>query len=103
MLTNNGTRIYPPGFPLAGLRRYRSQPVPAGNLVAQLGNRYLLRYLLPHQLGSLITGTNRRQHVTPTAYAPEETVSWLALPFPTQPRPYVLLLNPIHLTDVYGP
>ena len=103
MLINNGARIYPPGFPLASLRLLPSQPVPTSDLSTQLGKRYLLRYLLPHQVGTLTTGTTRRQHVTPTAYAPEETVSWLALPSPTQPRTYVLLLYPSQLTNVYGP
>ena len=48
-------------------------------------------------------GTGHRQYVTPTPYAPEEVVSWLALPAPDQQRPFVLVLDPTGLTDVYGP
>jgi hypothetical protein len=59
--------------------------------------------LLPSRLGTLLGGTNNPQYVTPTPYAPEETISWLALPLPNQPRPYGLLLDPDKLTDVYGP
>ena len=59
--------------------------------------------MLPHQVGTLLNGTTNRQFVTPTPYSPEETVSWLALPSPSQPRPYVLLLDPAQLQDVYGP
>jgi hypothetical protein len=88
--------IYSPGTPLSGMQLVK-------DLSNQLGKRYLLRYLLPHQLGTLLNGTSNRQYVTPTPYAPEETVSWLALPAPDQPRPYVLVLDPKKLTDVYGP
>jgi hypothetical protein len=66
------------------------------NLVDQLAGRYLLRYLLSAQLGTLTSGTSRTQFVTPTAYAPEETVSWLTLPPSAGHREWVLLLDPAH-------
>lgn len=69
----------------------------------ELGGRYLLRYLLPHQVGVHIEGTQESQWVTPTPYAPEETVSWLALPAPTQPRTLVLLLKPEMIDEIWGP
>jgi len=76
-----------------------------GRAVAkELGGRYLLRYLLPHQVGSYPAGSDDRQCVTPTPYAPRETVSWLALPAPRKTRPYVMLLDPSEITRrVWGP
>jgi hypothetical protein len=96
MLSNNGIHIYPQGTPLTGMS-------PVNNLSTQLSGRYLLRYLLPHQLGRFLNGTSTRQYVTPTPYAPEETASWLALPAPDQPRPYDLVLDPTQLHDVFRP
>ena len=96
MLINNGVNIHPPGTPLSGL-------TPVSNLSGELGGRYLLRYMLPYQVGRMIGGIGAPQHVTPTAYSPEETNSWLALPAPASPRSYVLLLNPSRLTNVVGP
>lgn len=73
------------------------------NLPDQLGGRYLLRYLLRSQLGTLTSGTSDTQFVTPTPYAPEETISWLTLPPASGSREWVLLLDPNQLTNVYGP
>ncbi len=81
-------------------------PQKSGQQVAnELGGRYLLRYLLSHQVGQFTVGSNHRQYVTPTAYSPEETISWLALPAPKQPRPYALLLDPARMpdTEILGP
>lgn len=70
---------------------------------AELGGRYLLRYLLPQQVGTYRRGSTQRHWATPTPYAPEETVSWLALPSPTQARLFVLLLDPAKIDDIWGP
>ena len=84
-------------------------PMKTGIVVAaELGDRYLLRYLLPDQV-SKVTEWNRNgssdpHWVTPTAYAPGETVSWSALPAPAQPRQYVMLLDPKKVArDILGP
>lgn len=69
----------------------------------ELGGRYLLRYLLSHQVGIHIQGTHESQWVTPTPYAPDETVSWLALPAPMQPRTFVMLLDPKEIDEIWGP
>lgn len=71
----------------------------------ELGGRYLLRYLLSHQVGQFTLGSNHRQYVAPTPYSPEETISWLALPAPRQPRTYALLLDPAGMpnTEILGP
>lgn len=69
----------------------------------ELGGRYLLRYLLSHQVGLYRNGSNERQYATPTPYAPEETISWLALPAPERPRPFVLILDPSKIVEVLGP
>lgn len=71
----------------------------------KLKGRRLLRYLLPYQVGwfksrpgiSRALWRNERQYVTPTPYSPEETISWLFLPSPRQPRTYVLVLDPIKI------
>jgi hypothetical protein len=88
--------IAPVGTPLATL------PV-VPNLSEQLGGRLLLRYLTRDKVGTLLAGVAHRQFVTPTPYAPGETVSWLALPPAPGPRTFVLLLQPHLLTDVRGP
>jgi hypothetical protein len=73
------------------------------DLEDQLGGRYLMRYLLASQLGTLTSGTTLEQFVTPTAYSPEETITWLTLPPSAGFREWVLLLDPASLTNVYGP
>src|SRR5437867_2581044 len=75
--------------------RVENLPRKTGRRVAaEIGGRYLLRYLLPYQVGRYTRGNSDLHFVTPTPYAPEETVSYLALPAPTEPRPFVLVLNP---------
>lgn len=69
----------------------------------ELGNRYLLRYLLPHQVGWFSRGSELRHYVTPTPYSPEETVLWLALPKPAQSRTFVMMLDPAMIGLLLGP
>jgi hypothetical protein len=84
---------------------------PAGDLpdktgaevAEELGGRYLLRYLLPNQVGQFVDGSIAQHFATPTPYAPEETVSYLALPAPTQPRTHVIVLDPGAIPRVLGP
>lgn len=90
------TVIDPIGTDTGSLRRVR-------DLVTELGGRLLLRYLLPEQVGELTRGTARPQCVTPTPYAPGETISWLGLPPASGPRTWVLLLDSHYLDDVRGP
>jgi hypothetical protein len=79
-------------------------PSKTGTQVAQeLGNRYLLRYLAAHQTGLHANGSEQRHFVTPTAYSAAETVSWLALPLPTQDRAFVLMLDPAKIETIVGP
>jgi hypothetical protein len=73
------------------------------DVARELGNRYLLRYLLPHQLGQFQNGSSGKHCLTPTPYSPEETISWLALPQPTEPRTYVMLLDPARISVILGP
>lgn len=94
---NRGSSIAPPGTPQSGL-----MPRNHNQVTRELGGRYLLRYLLPYHLQRYFSGgpnslqvfLNMGHYVTPTPFSPEETVPWLALPTPNQPRPYVLLLKP---------
>lgn len=90
------TPIFPAHTSLAALPLVTNLPV-------QLGGRYLLRYLMTSQLGTLRSGTSDTQFVTPTPYAPEETISWLTLPPAAGYREWVLLLDPTQLADVRGP
>ncbi len=95
---SHGVTIEPATTPLAGLTRR------SGTQVAdEIGGRYLLRYLLPHQVGTYTVGSGATHYVTPTPYAPEETVPFLALPRPTVPRPYALVLDPRQVDYIWGP
>jgi hypothetical protein len=68
----------------------------------ELGGRYLLRYLLPHQVTLFSAGATALQYATPTPYSSTETLHWLALPG-TLPRDYVLLLDPSLIPWIRGP
>ena len=85
--------------PDAGLQ-WRSGPAVA----AELGNRFLLRYLAPSQLGSFTSGSMGRRHwVTPTPYTPQDASTWLALPNAVNLRTSVMLLDPSKIPDIQGP
>jgi hypothetical protein len=98
MLSAHGVAIAASTVPTSALARKTGRQV-----AGELGERYLLRYLLPHQVGVKMGGSGEPHWVTPTAYAPEETISWLALPAPRDPRPYVMLLKPGEIADIWGP
>ncbi len=88
----------------AGVTPDDSLPPKSGRDVAiELGGRYLLRYMLPRQVGKYALGSPDRHFVTPTAYSPEDTVSWLYLPKPNEKRRYVMLLDPAKIPYVQGP
>lgn len=81
-----------------------SLPIRLGRDIAiELGGRYLLRYMFPHQVGQYALGSQDRHFVTPTAYSPEDAVSWLYLPKPTGKRPFVMLLDPAKVPYAQGP
>jgi hypothetical protein len=97
MLVAAGATIFPPNTPLAVM------PVRTGKQVAaELGGRLLLRYLLRSQYKQFTAANQQLQFVTPTAYAPAETVIWLALPNPT-PRHFALFLDPAQIPSICGP
>lgn len=98
MLSAHSVAIAPSSTPDRGLAMKTG-----GQVARELCGRYLLRYLLPHQVGRYTGGSTASHWVTPTAYAPEETISWLALPAPRDPRPYVMLLKPEEIADIWGP
>ncbi len=98
MLDRVGTLI---ARPLSGPTRPPSRP---GTEVAfHLGGRYLVRYLMASQVGEFSNGSARETYVTPTAFAPEETLIWLNLPLPTAPRTHALLLRPEKIDEIIGP
>jgi len=59
--------------------------------------------MLPAQLGRFRDGTSDPQYVTPTPYAPEETVSWLFLPRPESDRLFVMALDASKIPQIQGP
>jgi hypothetical protein len=75
---------------------------PGADIAAELGGRYLLRYLIRKQHRKFTAGSASLQFVTPTPYSPTEVISWLALPT-TARREFALFLNATHLSDVRGP
>jgi hypothetical protein len=98
MLANQGSTI------VAGTTPDDEVPSKSGREVfEELGGRFLLRYLLPSQTRVFLEDVARKHWVTPTPYSPEETISRLALPAPTQPREYVLILDPREIEEVRGP
>ena len=92
-------------------RRIAARSVPDGKLLersgedvaAELGGRYLLRYMMAHQVGQYADGSEDRHFATPTPYAPDDVTSWLYLPRPTGKRPFVMLLNPAKIPRILGP
>lgn len=76
---------------------------PGTDIAEELAGRKLLRYLTPEQVGLFLDGTDRSTYVTPTPYAPEETISWLFLTSPRVPRTHVLLLDPAKIPLIQGP
>lgn len=74
-----------------------------GQVASELGGRYLIRYVMRRQVGTFMNGTTSPQFVTPTPYASNDLVSWLALPAPLEPRPFALLLDPSRLGLIQGP
>jgi len=74
-----------------------------GQVADELGGRYLLRYVLPSQVGAFNNGSSSFHYVTCTPYSPEETIGQLALPNGTEPRSHVFVLQPMKLKKVLGP
>jgi hypothetical protein len=106
------SRVHVPGLgftPVRGTiasRRTKddSLPIKTGMQVWQeLGGRWLLHYLPLDQIGAFTDGSVRKHFVTPTAYAPEDSVSYLDLPAPQRPRTHVLLLDPRIIQRIAGP
>src|SRR5438552_18823953 len=60
---------------------------------AEIGHRYLLRYLLPKQVGKFTKGSTVPHCVTPTPYSKKELSRHLALPAPGKHRTFVLILD----------
>jgi hypothetical protein len=81
-----------------------AMPAKTGLEVSQeLGNRYLLRYLLRDQVGRFTAGSTDPHYVTPTTYSPKELTGFLALPNPRKRRAYVLVLDPKRIAEIRGP
>lgn len=98
MLVLRGVAIAQPGAPFEDL------PGKSGDEVfAELGGRFLLRYLTEEQVGSFRNGSTSLQYATPTAYSPTEAIVQLALPSVRRLRRYVLVLDPRRIPLIAGP
>lgn len=73
------------------------------DVVEDLGDRYVLRYLTASQVSDFVDGSDRAHWVTPTALSPDNVVPWLALYAPKSPRAHVLLLDLNEIEVVRGP
>jgi hypothetical protein len=71
----------------------------------EIGGRFLLRYVRANDVGRYVGGSTAKHYTTPTAYTPHEAISYLALPNPTTPREFVMLIDPSKLgsNPVWGP
>jgi hypothetical protein len=58
---------------------------------------------LDSQIDAFRQGSRAVEFVTPTAYAPWESISALALPGATRPRTHVLVLDPRRIDAICGP
>ena|SRR5881296_876402 len=109
MLVANHVGIYPHSVPWSQIEE--EQGAKGVDVSAQVGPRYLIHYIQRRDVGHFARGRGGRVYVTPTPYSPEETISWLSLPFPTAFREFALFLNPKRLgykdagplCRVYGP
>ena len=95
-----GVPVLPVSFdtPDEDLPRWRGTEV-----AKHLGGRLLLRYLAPAQVGEFTGGSRKLHYVTPTPYTPTEAIGWLALPAPSVPREYALVLKPEAIDEILGP
>jgi hypothetical protein len=98
MIQTFGSMILPPGTNLA-----TEPPRYVPDVCAELGGRWLLRYIRLDQVGVFLGGHAGQHFATPTPYSPEETINRLALPNPLEPRLYVLMLDPSKIIDIRGP
>lgn len=73
------------------------------DVVDDLGDRYVLRYLTSSQISEFTDGSARGHWVTPTALSPDYVVPWLALYAPKLPRAHVLILDLNEIELVRGP
>jgi hypothetical protein len=94
------------GVNLARYNVISELPSRSGSEVAkELNQPYLLLYLLPDQVGSLLFGSNRIHYVTIHVLSPEEVSWFLALPGLEAIRDHALLLDPLRMAErpILGP
>jgi hypothetical protein len=78
-----------------------SNPKTGIKVAEEIGGRLLLHYLLEPRV---FEGRVRnRVYVTPTPYAADDTVSFLALPRSSNRRDFVILLRPEEIDWILGP
>jgi hypothetical protein len=74
---------------------------PGTKVAEEIGGRLLVRYLLTPQIFK--AHCRDRVYVTPTPYAPKDTVSFLALPSASNKRRFFMLLRPEEIDEILGP
>jgi len=90
----------------SGIRRTNLSELPrreGSRVAAELGHRYLLRFLMESQVSLFLDGSTSLHFATPTPYGTDDCPSWLALPRPENPRAYAMLLDPSKIPVIQGP
>lgn len=98
MIERSGTKIASALTPDGAL------PIrPGADVAAELGGRFLIRYMVKKQLGSFISGSADLHFVTPTPLSPDAVRPFLALPAIAVPRRWAMLIDPLHVAEIQGP
>jgi hypothetical protein len=99
MLSGRNVEIFPSATPFDKLE---SKAKKEGKRVSwEIGGRWLVHYLLHPQV--LKEPRRTPVYVTPTPYAPDDTVSFLALPRAADKREFCILLMPEKIDWILGP
>lgn len=98
MLEGRGVEIASRVTPDARLPKKSGEEV-----FAELGGRFLVRYLLKEALQTATQGTTKVTYVTPTPYSPTDAVELLMLPAEDRQREHAMLLDPRKISEVLGP
>jgi hypothetical protein len=98
MLAVHGALVAPPSTPDSALPKKTGAQV-----AAEIGDRFLFRYLRRSQVGHFRGGSGDLHYLTPTAYSRRDAVRWLALPAPERPPTHLLVVDPRAVATVLGP
>ena len=98
MLIANQVQIYSASVPDQELPRKSGADV-----FRELNGRMPLRYIRREDAARYLRGDSNRQCLTPTAYCPDDAISFLNLPDPTTIRTHFLLFQTGKIPEILGP